>query len=145
MVTPHSGDTNRVSFPKRLKFMGNMKRILIVEDDKKIVTALSFRLKTAGYEVSSAPNGTEGTKLAIKEKPNLILMDVWLPRGTGFDVAKRLNMVGLANVPVIFITASRKKGLWTMAQESGAAGFFEKPYDPEALLEAIAQTMQRAA
>jgi DNA-binding response OmpR family regulator len=118
-----------------------MKRILIIEDDKKIAAALSLRLSAAGYEVLMTSHGSQGLKLATQEKPDLILMDIWIPGGTGFSVAERLSNQGLASIPIIFMTASKKEELWKMAQEIGAAGFFQKPYDPEKLLEAIAHAL----
>src|SRR5438132_94472 len=114
-----------------------MNKILIVEDDKKIVAALTTRLKAAGYEVLTAVNGLEGLKLAVTSKPDLIIMDVWMPGGVGPLIAERLKTLGLAGVPVIFLTASKKKELWDIAKQVEPAGFFEKPYDPKKLLDAI--------
>src|SRR5947207_13869733 len=114
-----------------------MNKILIVEDDKKIVAALTTRLKAAGYEVLTAVNGLEGLKLAVTSKPDLIIMDVWMPGGVGLLIAERLKALGLADVPVIFLTASHKSELWELAKQVEPAGFFEKPYDPKQLLAAI--------
>jgi DNA-binding response OmpR family regulator len=119
-----------------------IKKILVVDDDKKIVAALAIRLKAAGYEVLTAPNGLEGLKLAVSFRPNLIISDVWMPDGVGFIAAQRLKHLGLADVPVIFITASRKQDLWSFAQEVGASALFEKPYDSEKLLAAVAGALQ---
>jgi DNA-binding response OmpR family regulator len=119
------------------------KTILVVEDDKKITSALWVRLKAAGYEVITAGDGDKGLTAALRSEPDLILMDIWLPGSLGFLVAQRLKHFGLESVPIIFLTASKKKELWSMAQEVGAAGFFEKPYDPEKLLAAIAREVRR--
>jgi DNA-binding response OmpR family regulator len=118
-----------------------MKRILVLEDDKKIAEALVTRLQAAGYVVQHEAFGLAGLKRAAHEPPDLILLDVWLPDGASFNVVERLAERGLTGVPFIFMTASRKPNLWRMAQEAGAAGFFEKPYDPEKLLAAIAQAL----
>ena len=122
-----------------------MNKILIVEDDKKIVAALTTRLKAAGYEVLTAVNGLEGLKLAVTSKPDLIIMDVWMPGGVGPLIAERLKTLGLAGVPVIFLTASKKKELWDIAKQVEPAGFFEKPYDPKKLLDAISHALQPRA
>src|SRR4051812_10009693 len=104
-----------------------MKKILIIEDDKKIAAALEIRLKGAGYGVATVSDGLEGLSSAVETRPDLIISDIWLPGGVGFLVAERLKNVGCAGTPVIFITASKKYNLWKIAQEVGAAAFFEKP------------------
>ncbi|PYJ08869.1 MAG: hypothetical protein DME25_00300 [Verrucomicrobia bacterium] len=120
-----------------------MKKILIMEDDNKIATALAIRLEAAGYEVLTAPDGLDGLKLALEDRPDLILTDIWMPVGTGFSVAQRLKDLGLTGIPLIFITASKLKGLREAAQKLGGAAFFEKPYDPEQLLAAVAKALAR--
>jgi CheY-like chemotaxis protein len=120
-----------------------MKKILVMEDDKKIATALAIRLEAAGYEVLTAPDGFDGLRLVMEDRPDLILMDIWMPVGTGFSVAQRLHTLGLTGIPLIFITASKLKGLKEAAQKLGAAAFFEKPYDPEQLLAAIAHALEQ--
>ena len=121
-----------------------MKTILIADDDKKIATALARRLEASGYAVLTAPDGLEALKIAVAQKPDLILMDIWMPAGMGFSVAERLSELGLA-IPIIFLTASRKPGLWAASQEVGAAGYIEKPYDPEKLTDAIERVLARSA
>lgn len=114
-----------------------MKKILVVEDDPKIATALSVRLKSAGYEVVTAGDGFTGLKMTMTHRPSLILLDIMMPVGMGFSVAERLRDIGLGDIPIIFITASKRAGLRKTAQRLGAAGFFEKPYDAEELLAAV--------
>src|SRR5260370_8747760 len=108
-----------------------VKKILIVDDDKKIAAALAVRLAAAGYETLVAYAGVEGLKLALGNRPDLVIMDLWMPDGVGFVIAERLKHFGLAHVPVIFITASKKANLWELAQEAGAPRFVGKPSDPE--------------
>src|SRR6266446_4226545 len=115
------------------------KRILIIEDDLRIATALSIRLEAAGYEVLTANDGLQGLKIVLENSPDLILMDIWMPVGLGFSVAQRLQDLGLGGIPIIFITASKQKGLREIADNLGAVAFFEKPYDPAELLAAIAR------
>lgn len=114
-----------------------MKKILIIDDDHKIATALEIRLRAAKYEVYTAPDGTSGLEAAINHRPDLIVMDVWMPNGVGPLVAQRLKHVGLAGVPVVFLTAGKRKELWAIAEEVEPAGFFEKPYEPAELLQSI--------
>ena len=73
----------------------------------------------------------------MTHRPNLILLDIMMPVGMGFSVAERLKDLGLGDIPIIFITASKRAGLRKTAQQLGAAGFFEKPYDADQLLAAI--------
>jgi CheY-like chemotaxis protein len=112
-----------------------------VEDDAKIASALTIRLKAAGYEALTAANGLEGINLVVDEKPDLIIMDIWMPVGIGFSVAQRLRSLGLRDIPVIFITASKLRGLRKTAIKLGAVGFFEKPYDSEELLRAVSEAL----
>src|SRR6185436_4668151 len=114
-----------------------MKKILIVDDDRKIAAALEIRLRASNYKVFTARDGDEGLKLAARHRPDLIVMDVWMPNGVGPLVAQRLKHIGLADVPVIFLTAGKRKDLWDIAQDVDPAGFFEKPYDPAELLQSI--------
>ena len=119
-----------------------MKKILIVEDDAKIAAALGIRLEAAGYAVLRAPDGFRGLQLALRERPDLIIMDIWMPIGIGFSVAQRLQRLGLRSIPIIFITASKLKGLRETVSQLGAAAFFEKPYDSAELLRTIARELE---
>ena len=121
-----------------------MKKILVVDDDPNIVTALTVRLQAAGYEVSSAPDSFKGLQAAITSPPDLILLDVCLPAVIGFAVARRLQELGLERIPVIFITASKKEGLRAAAKDLGAAGYLEKPYEARELLALIAQVLRES-
>ena len=121
-----------------------MKKILIIDDDKKGVAPLAIRLKHAGYEVLTAIDGIDGLKLAVHHHPDLIVMDIWMPGGTGILTAQRLKHFGMAEVPVIFLTASRKEDLWAIAEEVQPAAFFEKPYDSKELFDGIAVLLSRA-
>ncbi len=124
--------------------LNTRKTILIVEDDVKTARALAIRLEAAGYEVLTAPDGVQGVRRALDQRPDLIITDIWLPVGIGFSVAQRLQRAGLGNIPVIFITGSRLPGLKQAATQLGAAAYFEKPYNPEALLQTIARIFDPA-
>jgi CheY-like chemotaxis protein len=113
------------------------KTVLIIDDDAKQIAALSIRLKSAGFEVLGARDGLEGLKLAMSDKPDLIIMDIWMPGNVGCLVAERLKHVGLGHVPVIFLTASKETEVWRISKEVEPAAFFEKPYNSKQLLAAI--------
>jgi DNA-binding response OmpR family regulator len=122
-----------------------MKTILVVEDDARITAALGVRLRAAGYRVLTAADGRAGITSAVSAKPDLIITDIWMPDPIGFFTKERLHNLGLTGVPVIYITASKKKDLRKTAEEEGAAGFFEKPYDPQELLAAVAKALSKRA
>ena len=113
-----------------------MKKILVVEDDKNVSKALGIRLAGEGYSVYTAVDGLGGLREAVQNRPDLILLDISMPAGDGFSVAKavqRLNVT--AGTPIIFITASRKPGLREHALTiDSVVDYIEKPYDPEELL-----------
>ena|SRR5688572_24941126 len=113
------------------------KKVLIIEDDANQIAALSIRLKSAGFDVLGARDGLEGLKLAVSHKPDLIILDIWMPGNIGCLVAERLKHIGLGHVPVIFLTASKKTDVWRTAKEVEPAAFFEKPYNSKQLLEAV--------
>jgi DNA-binding response OmpR family regulator len=115
-----------------------MKTILIIEDDARTAAALELRLKAAGYRVLIAADGRNGILAAASQNPDLIISDIWMPKPIGFLGMERRRFLGLENVPVIYITASRKTDLRQIAIEEGAVGFFEKPYDAQELLAAVA-------
>lgn len=114
-----------------------MKRVLIIEDDRKIAMALSLRLKSAGYEATAACDVLTGVNAAVKTPPDLVLLDVCLPVGNGFSAAAEIRALVCTPIPIIFITASKQPAFRQKANELGAAGYFEKPYEAADLLAAI--------
>ena len=121
-----------------------MKKILIVEDDQKIAMALMIRLKANGYNASVAPDALAGTSQARAIKPDLILLDISMPGGNGFQLAETFHrMVETKDTPIIFITASKNPELLQKVMELGAIGLFEKPFDIEKLLTSIKRKLDR--
>jgi DNA-binding response OmpR family regulator len=118
-----------------------MQKILIAEDDRKIGAALKIRLVAAGYEVQVIRDGFRSYIRAMTGQPDLILMDIYLPIGSGLAVAEELKRAGLDDIPIIFMTASKEKNLRERTEQLNAAGFFEKPFDMEQLLAAIRRTL----
>lgn len=114
------------------------RKILVIEDDKAIALALAVRLRASNYTVLAAYDGVTGLGAAVKEKPDLVVLDISLPGADGLLVAERIqNNVNLAGIPVIFITASKRPGLRERALQLGAVAFLEKPYEAEELLATI--------
>ena len=113
-------------------------KILLVEDDEKIVKALSIRLKSQGYEVVAAYDAVMATTKAMEQHTDVVLLDISMPGGNGFTVAERLRNSTLTNdIPIIFITASKEAGLRARAKELGAVGFLEKPFEAQDLVSVI--------
>ena len=113
-----------------------MKKILVAEDDQAIAKALSLRLKSAGYEVTVASDAIAAITIAREIQPDLALLDISLPAGNGFTIAERIQELVVTATPIVFLSASKEKGLRDEAYRLGAA-FFEKPYDADELLGAI--------
>ena len=112
-----------------------MKKILIVEDDRKIALAVAVRLKAHGYETITAFDALAGMTLCVKHLPDLVILDISMPAGNGFDVAAQIqNLAPTAGTPIIFMTASRKPEFVTRAAELGAVAFIEKPFDDGELI-----------
>jgi DNA-binding response OmpR family regulator len=121
-----------------------MKRILIVEDDEKIALALQVRLKANRYAVSVASDAIVGASLGRTVKPDLILLDISMPGGDGFQLAETFhNILETSGTPIIFITASKNPELLQKVTDLGAAGLFEKPFDTEKLLYSIERELNR--
>jgi DNA-binding response OmpR family regulator len=121
-----------------------MPKILVVEDDKKLALALSLRLRAKSYDVKLAYDAVGGVMVASKEKPDLVVLDISMPAGSGFTVAERMqNLAATAGTPIIFLTASNDPAHRQRARELGAAAFLEKPYEIEELLEAIKRALTR--
>jgi len=114
------------------------KNILIIDDDKDLLQALSVRLKSCGYNVHTAMDGVSSIGFALKTKPDLIILDISLPGGDGYQTMTRLrSLMPLAHVPIIIITAGNASVHRERALKSGAEAFFQKPLDNERFLAAI--------
>lgn len=114
-----------------------MKKILIIDDEKKLVDAVRLRLEKSGYKVTAAFDGQEGFEKARAEKPDLIILDLVLPKMDGYKVCEMLKTdKALKGIPVVMLTA-RGKGLdleKIVAFEFGADAYITKPFKPEDLL-----------
>ncbi|HSB05626.1 MAG TPA: response regulator [Thermodesulfobacteriota bacterium] len=123
--------------------MTQKKKILIVDDERDIVKAVTIRLQTSGYEVVTAFDGAQGLFMVHKEKPDLIILDIRMPAGDGFSVAQRLRKsINTVQIPIIFLTGSPEKNSEERAQELGARFYIKKPYDPEELLDALKRALE---
>jgi len=119
-------------------------RILVVDDEPEIVRSLTLRLNAAGYEVHSANDGLSATKTAIEKQPDLIVLDIGMPAGSGHVVVDRLRNIGeTSDIPVIFLTARSSEEDYRKAREGRVCKFITKPFDAEVLMAAIDSQMER--
>jgi DNA-binding response OmpR family regulator len=120
-------------------------KILIIDDDNDMRRALHIRLRAHGYETVFAGDGLAAMKAAIKESPDLILLDLGLPAGDGFVVMERLQKnTKLSCVPIIVLTARECRGNKEKAMAAGCFAFFQKPADNGELMSAVERALKES-
>ncbi len=121
-----------------------MHRILIVEDERDINDLIGFNLQRAGYEVIKAYDGLEGTELALRERPDLILLDLMLPGRDGYGVFRELRRDSrTATTPVIMLTARAQTEDRIQGLEAGADDYLTKPFSPKELMLRVQAILKR--
>ena len=114
------------------------KKILIVDDEPDILRATKVRLMSFGYEVITAGDGNDIANLVLKSAPDLILLDLRLPRMDGDKICVMLKADNkFKHIPVIIFTASSDLTTTKKVKDSGAEGYLIKPFDTEELLKTI--------
>ena len=124
--------------------MEGKKTVLIVEDEKSIVDIVRFNLEREGYAVRTAYDGEAGLNAALEGKPDLILLDVMLPKMIGFDVCRILREKG-SSVPVIILTAREEEADKVQGLEIGADDYITKPFSMRELMARIKANIRRTA
>lgn len=115
-----------------------MAKILIAEDERDIRDLVAFTLRFAGHEVTAASNGEEAVQLAPKEKPDLILMDVRMPRMTGYDACRVMKAdPNLKDIPVVFLSAKGQESEIQTGLDVGAEEYLLKPFAPDQLTDRV--------
>ncbi len=111
-----------------------MAKILIAEDERDIRDLVAFTLRFAGHEVFPASNGEEAVELAPKVNPDLILMDVRMPRMTGYEACKAMKAnPQLKDIPVVFLSAKGQESEIQQGMDAGAEEYLLKPFAPDQL------------
>jgi two-component system response regulator VicR len=124
--------------PKRKLANASGNKILVVDDDPTLCLGLNVRLRANYYDLCFAHDGEFALSVALIEKPDLIILDLGLPRGDGYFVLHTIKKLPeLAAVPVIVLTARDRFVHETLCLEAGAKRFFEKPVNNRLLLETI--------
>lgn len=122
------------------------RRVLIVDDDPEVVHVLSSLLAKAGYLVSAARDAMEAVARAVRESPDVIILDIVMPAGGGLTALERLKRLSKTQmIPVIVASGSLDEAMERRARELGVEEFFGKPWDPGALLACIARTAGASA
>ncbi|PKN53170.1 MAG: response regulator [Deltaproteobacteria bacterium HGW-Deltaproteobacteria-13] len=116
--------------------------ILVIEDNEQNLYLMRFLLEKNGFTVIDAMDGEKGVETAKKNKPDLILLDIQLPKMDGYAVARELRKISdLASTPIVAVTSYAMVGDREKVLAAGADGYIEKPIDPEKFVEQIKQFM----
>lgn len=116
----------------------NRKKILVVDDEKDLVVILEARLEAAGYEVIAAFDGAQALEKVKEKKPDLILLDVMMPKMDGYQVCRLLKFDEKSKeIPVIMLTARGQPGDKKLGQQVGVDDYMVKPFENEELLRKI--------
>lgn len=120
-------------------------RILIVDDEADLVSVLRFGLQVEGFEVLSAFDGEEGLRLARDQRPDLIVLDLMLPKMDGYQVCRALKFdERYKAIPIIILSARSGEQDRRLAQEMGADAFVTKPYDMRDLVTRVRDKLRLA-
>ena len=119
------------------------KKILVVEDERNIVDILTFNLTREGYDTLEALDGAAGLRLALDEDPDLILLDLMLPKMDGFEVCRTLREQGRAT-PIIMLTAREEETDKVLGLELGADDYITKPFSMRELLARVKSNIRRS-
>lgn len=124
--------------------MDGKRTVLIVEDEKNIVDILRFNLQREGFDTLEAYDGEAGLALAREKHPDLVLLDVMMPKMMGFDVCRALRDEG-DNVPIIILTAREEEDDKILGLEIGADDYITKPFSRRELIARVKANIRRAA
>lgn len=116
-------------------------KVLIVDDEKNIVSILAFNLKKEGYQVITASNGKEGVEAAFKEDPDLILLDIMMPELNGFEACKKIREK--LETPIIMLTARAEEVDKVLGLELGADDYVTKPFSVRELVARVKANLRR--
>lgn len=115
-----------------------MKKILIVDDEQDIVESLKFVLDAAGYNCFTAFNGEDGLRLAKELIPDLIILDVMMPKINGYKISRLLKYDNkYKNIPILMITARSQEEDKLIGEETGADEYITKPFDLDEVLKLV--------
>jgi CheY-like chemotaxis protein len=118
--------------------MPTSKRVLICDDDPVILRLLQVNLELEGYRVLSARNGQEAVDVACSEHPDLIILDIMMPRVNGYEAAEALKCGDSTKaIPIVFLSAKAQQSDIERGKSYGVEEYVTKPFDPSELLEVV--------
>lgn len=119
-----------------------MAKILVAEDERDIRDLIGFTLRFAGHEVTTVPNGEEAVTAALELLPDLILMDVRMPRMTGYEACERMKQEPtIQHIPVVFLSAKGQDSEIRTGLDVGAAEYLLKPFAPNDLVDRVRELL----
>lgn len=120
-----------------------MAKILVIDDDQELLDLLTLMLKSKGYEVLTSPSGKLGLNQALKEVPDLVILDLMMPAMDGLETCRHFRAV--SNVPILMLTARSDEGSMVRGLEAGADDYVLKPCDSSVLLAKVRALLRRAS
>jgi two-component system, OmpR family, alkaline phosphatase synthesis response regulator PhoP len=130
---------NKANFDEKMKV-----RVLIVDDEPDIVELLKYNLQSEGYDCLTAPNGEKALELVEKHKPDLILLDVMMPKMDGMEVCRKIKEnPKLSDIFIIFLTARGEEYSEIAGFEMGADDYITKPIKPRLLMSRVKAVLKR--
>jgi CheY-like chemotaxis protein len=123
-----------------------MARILVAEDERDIRELINFTLMFAGHTVTLAANGAEAVELVEQANPQLIMMDVRMPKMTGYEACRQIKtMDAYKDIPVIFLSAKGQDEEIQTGLDAGAVAYILKPFSPEDLSRRVNEILQQSS
>jgi len=116
---------------------GSVKKILIVDDDYEIIDSIRYALEGAGYQVVIARDGNQGLALAERENPDLMILDMMMPKRSGFLVLEKLRRLRDTPLPVIMITGNEGSRHKAYAELLGVSDYIRKPFAMDRLIGSV--------
>jgi len=121
-----------------------MAKILIAEDERDIRDLIEFTLTYAGHQVFKAANGAEAVDLAPKVMPDLIMMDVRMPKMTGYEACRQMKtMDTVKDIPVVFLSAKGQESEIDSGLDAGAYDYILKPFEPFGLVSRVGEILEK--
>lgn len=122
----------------------NSKKVLIVDDEEFVRQLIQIKLKFCGIETVEAGNGVEAIEKAVSEKPDLILLDVMMPKMNGFEACQRLKAnPETAPIPIVMLTARGDPSAKERGENAGALEYLTKPFSPQKLAERVLEILRQ--
>lgn len=128
MVDEKSGDETAVKARKR---------ILLVDDDREIVDSMRFALEASGYEIIVARDGNQGLAMAEREDPDLVILDMMMPKRSGFLVLEKLRRTRPVPIRIIMVTANEGSRHKAYAEMLGVDDYIRKPFAMDRLMDSV--------